>query len=264
MTYIIIFVAAFLVGFYLAGAVVIYRNIHSFSVEQYVKLSDITLSSDQNFYFRQMSDWANSNGFSYVGLFQFRTMGTAVWVNRENSSSLQLILYFHPQIPNNSLFFVLSTWFDHNIILETGNFRRHICLPVPPGCYVQDFSKKSIEEVWELHKESIRYLTDFGDVHLASFYSNLNGNIEQLSSIIRFNGSSFARNEHKYLSSLPLYPLRWVYWVFYRPFFWANKTIREQVEMGRLVLPQALPPDYEKYFDRWSPEKKNEENSLRS
>ncbi|MDR2114921.1 MAG: hypothetical protein LBP87_00915 [Planctomycetaceae bacterium] len=182
------------------------------------------------------------------------------WENAEKSSFLVQFTNY------NSPYFILETLLD-NISLCTGNMYDGMFLPQPPGVYVQHFPKKSLEELWELHDESIRYLTDYGNVHLIPFHPDLPwGNVSSTDSPAESQSSEFSafeivensgnRSLCNYIRSLPFYPFRWGYWHFYRRFFWVNKTIQKQVEMGRLVLPQHLPPDYEKYYVMWSPEEK--------
>ncbi|MDR2755386.1 MAG: hypothetical protein LBC20_06735, partial [Planctomycetaceae bacterium] len=123
-----------------------------------------------------------------------------------------------------------------------------------------------LEEIWELHNESIRYLTEQGNAHLIPFHPDFPwGNIpstdpfsEQKVLAFEVFQNSGSRSLSKYVRSFFLWSQWWLYWQFFRPFFWVNKTIQEQVEMRRLVLPQELPPDYEKYFVHWSPKKQSD------
>ncbi|MDR2170300.1 MAG: hypothetical protein LBP59_09175 [Planctomycetaceae bacterium] len=219
----------------------------------------ITLPSKQYHIFQQTDEWAKNNGFHYSGFFQlqFTPVIMVVWENAEKSSFLALVTNY------NSPSFILETLLD-NISLCTGNISDGIVSPQRPGCYVQHFPKKSLDELWKLHDESIRYLTEYGNVHLTPFHPDLWGkasstDLSATSQSLEFSAFEIDENSGNrslcnYIRSLPFYPLRWGYWHFYRRFFWVNKTIQEQVEMGRLFLPQHLPSGYEKYFVMWSPE----------
>ncbi|MDR2704475.1 MAG: hypothetical protein LBC02_01730, partial [Planctomycetaceae bacterium] len=222
------------------------------------KLKKQTLPIKQYRLFRQVDHWATENDFHYVGIFWGPGCLLAGWENPKTSSFLTQYLNF------NGLYLEFDTVFDNNIILETGNLRLGtISLPTPPSFYVQNFPKKSHEELWKLHNESIRYLMEQGNVHLTPFQQDLPwGNIPSIDPFAEqkplamevFQNSGF-RTIGKYIRSHFLLFLYIPFGSFYRPFFWVHKTIQEQVEMGRLVLPQELPPDYEKYFVRWSPKK---------
>lgn len=226
-----------------------------------VKLSEPALTQKQQLRFQQMNEWAIRNGFHHVGFFQMPSLILAGWENPEKSS--MLTQFFYPQNPDiKGLYFEISTLFDNNITLETGNAYDMMLLPVPPGNYLQSFPQKNPEEIFKIHNESIRYLTEYGGVRLTPFHPDLPWNNsltepseEQQPSAFEVDQNSGILSETKYLCSLLFYPLRAVYWYLWRRIFWVNKTIQEQVEMGRLVLPQELPPDYEKYHILWSPEK---------
>ncbi|MDR2115102.1 MAG: hypothetical protein LBP87_01850 [Planctomycetaceae bacterium] len=242
---------------YLFVAVIVGIQVYTFAITRCVKLPKLTLPPKLYRIFRQTDEWAEENGFHYVGIFRFQIMILAVWENPEKSTFLAQYLNF------NGPYFGFETLFDNNLYIETGNVRDGMLLPTFPGYYMQHFPKKSLEELWELHTESVRYLIEYGKIQQTPFRPDFPwGNIppadpfaeQQLLAFEIFQTTEI-RNLCKYLRSLSLFPLRWGYWYFYRRFFWVHKTIQEQVEMGRLVLPQELPPDYEKYFVRWSPKK---------
>jgi hypothetical protein len=227
-----------------------------------VKVTDSPILSPKLFdIFNQINIWAKENGFHYVGIFQINNNLFASWENPEKSSFLVQFLTV-----GNAAYFSIETILDKNIYVETGNVYFGLSLPCPPGAYLQMFPKKNIEEIWELHNKSIKYLTDFSGVHLTPFCPSLTwGNVlskkqigkksQPLASEIIQNSDN--QNLGRYVRSLFLFPIRFLYWTSLRQFFWANRTIEEQIEMRLLIPPQELPLDYEKYFVRWSPEEKS-------
>ncbi|MDR2170301.1 MAG: hypothetical protein LBP59_09180 [Planctomycetaceae bacterium] len=287
--YFFIVIGGVLLFLYLFFAIIVYYCIHSTVKTGFVKLLEPTLSPEENIRFQGVNGWADDNGFYHVGFFQIPFIpAIAGWENPEKSSFL--IQYFYPQNLNNvGIYFEFYTLFDNNLILETGNNRDGILLPVPAGYYMQQFPTgreiwqahkhpnnhpmlnallnlpmacKELEKIWELHNDSIRYLTEYGGVRLTPFHPNLTWDdvastdpaVETQSTAFEVFQNSCVYNICHYIRSLPFYPLRGFYWYFYRRNFWVNKTIQEQVEMGRLFLPQHLPSGYEKYFVMWSPE----------
>ncbi|MDR2761498.1 MAG: hypothetical protein LBB88_02720 [Planctomycetaceae bacterium] len=266
----------------LIGMIFFAIRIYFHSISRCVKLQECLLSSCENKIFQKADEWACSNGFHFVGIFRFRLLLFAGWENPEKSSILIQKLNFFGN------YFEIDTLLDNKICVETGNLSDEIILPSPPGFYIQQFSKKSLDETWELHNKAIQYLTEFGGVHLTPFCPDLKwGNLpstdpllchtlkilrsskwtkkdinktlaESEPSAVEILCNSFYRSRTKYIRSLYFFPLRWLfYWSFYRWIFCFNKTIQEQIEKRQLVLPQELSIDYEKYFIRWSPKKKS-------
>jgi tetratricopeptide (TPR) repeat protein len=218
----------------------------------------LTLPVKQYRLFRQTDDWATENGFHYVGMFTVPRSLLGGWENPETSSSMTLYLNF------GSFYLEFNTVCDNNIVLETGNLRfGTLLLPLPPGFYVQHFPKKRLEELWELHNEAVQYLTEEGGAHLTPFCPDLPwGNIpstdlfaEQKPSAFETMQTSGIRTINKYIYRHFLLFLYTPFCCFYRPFFWIHKTIQKQVEMGRFVLPQELPPNFGEQFIHWSPKK---------
>ncbi|MDR2755781.1 MAG: hypothetical protein LBC20_08760, partial [Planctomycetaceae bacterium] len=163
----------FSIGIVLAVAAVIYAIVTVFfcimvywaAFARCKKLPKLILPSKQHLLFCQTDNWAENNGFHYVGIFQVPMASLAVWENPETSS------FFVQYLSFNGSYFEFGTLFDNNIYLETGNLLFGLLTyPTLPGFYVQHFPKKSLEEIWELHNESIRYLTEQGNAHLIPFH----------------------------------------------------------------------------------------------
>ncbi|MDR1486013.1 MAG: hypothetical protein LBT09_14490 [Planctomycetaceae bacterium] len=236
---------------YIVFTIIFRILVYWFVITRCKKLLKLILRHKQHRLFQKTDKWAEENGFHYIGIFQVPLSFLAGWENPKTSSFLVQYLNF------NTPYFEIDTLFDNNICLETGNLRfGTISFPTPSGFYVQHFPQKSLEKLWELHNESIRYLTEQGNAHLTPFRPDLPwGNIPSTNSFSEQKMLAFEVFQNtgfRTMSKFFLWSQRWFYLQFYRPFFWVNKTIQEQVEMGRLVLPQELPSDYEKYFVRWS------------
>ncbi len=242
---------------YLVTAFVVAVQIYSFSISRLVRIPKLIVSTKRRLIFSETDLWAEENGFHYVGLFRIQVVLLAVWENPEKSTFLAQYLNFEGP------FFEIETAFDKNISLTTGNVRDGMLMPFPRGNYTQSFPKKSLEELWERHLEAERYLTETGGAHLTPYCSELPwGNVHPEDpfekpgpSAVEISLTSGVRTQAKHVRSLLLWPLRWPYWYFVRRFTWVHKTIKEQVEMGRLALPLELPPDYEEKIVRWPPKK---------
>jgi len=243
---------------HLVTAVVLAMQVYSLSISRFVPLKKLTLTDKQHLLFLQADAWAKRHGFHYVGIFRFQILCIAAWENPERCTFLGQYLSF------NGPFYEIDTNFDDNLAVCTGNVRDGALFPMPPSNYTQQFPKKSLEELWELHLEAQRYLEETGNARLTPYspkypWGNVafgNEGSPSMPTAMEIVQNSGVRTQAKYVRSLFLWPLRWPYWYFYRRFFWVNKTIQEQIKMDRLVLPQELPPDYQIHVIPWLPKPK--------
>lgn len=239
---------------YLFVAFIVLLQVYSFCVCRMVHVDSPNVSPTQRQNFYRLDAWAKANGFRFVGIYRFQALVLAAWESPEKSSLLGQYLNM------KGCLFEIDTYFDNHITLNTGNVRDGIMIPFPPGCYVQQFPNMNIEEIWKLHLDAVQCLREH-DVTLTPYKPEIpwdvkpseESDLAQPTSVeVVQNGS--IRTQGRYVRSLWFWFFRWPLWYYCRRYFWVNKTIREQIDMGRLDPPEGLPVDYEERFITWPPQ----------
>ncbi|MEN9572202.1 MAG: hypothetical protein RL514_57 [Verrucomicrobiota bacterium] len=160
--------------------------------------------------------WARANGFQWAGAFRF--------------SNILVLGWQHPL--QERFFCIYSTGvvtvcefisgFEDDTRLTTSNMRDSFFLPSRPGVFKQAFLNRSYEAIWKIHCETEVYLHEAGGRRVArrtlSFAQSL------INSMVR---------QMKYVRSLPLWPLRSVWWYCVNRYTKPNRPAREVYSMLR-------------------------------
>jgi hypothetical protein len=119
---------------YFVVTVIFHILVYWFVITRCKKLLKLILPPKRHLFFRKTDNWAEENDFHYIGIFQTPRSFLAVWENPKISSFL--VQYLNFKIP----YFEITTLFDNNICLETGNLRfGTISFPTPPGLLRKQF-----------------------------------------------------------------------------------------------------------------------------
>lgn len=179
-------------------------------------------------YLREHGPWATEQGFDrYLGTFVVRLPAgaclIAAWQHRLRPT------YFCPYAAANKVFHDFVTLFSENRSLTTTNTRDGQFLPKAPGRYMQTFTGLSLDELLNRHAASEQFLLTQGRILERPVSWTFE---EALSASLASQGA--------YIRSLPLWPLRAVYWFLVRKRRLHNKTIEEQHQLGLIRLPHEL------------------------
>jgi hypothetical protein len=179
-------------------------------------------------------EWAKSNGFEYIGSYKMSLpiANNHIWAWRRTDRPTFFCRYLI-QVKNDSkVAHELVTDFANNVSLSTADTNFANSQPHRGGSYVQGFTGISLDEEWNLHIEAENYLIDKGAAKLEAKDANFeNDFIKDI------------RRHANYIQSLPLWPLRGIYWYFIRRRLYSNKSIRVQHEKGMTRLPNELKKD---------------------
>ena len=163
--------------------------------------------------------WAQRNDFEHVGYFKLSTYFFSAWQHTQRPTFL-----CHYVLPKNAIEFI--TVFDDNITFSTVSNASWHDSPQFPGYYVQTFSQKEPQPLWHQHIQMENYLMDVGKAELV----HLDLTCQDCLNYYLGKQTSFIR-------SIPLWPIRALYWAFVRKNKWHNKSIKTQHELGMIRLP---------------------------
>ncbi len=169
---------------------------------------------------REHTDWADREGFDWVGAYVFegmQRMFVAAWLHREYP--VYFCIYHHPQTETTVYDFV--SLYEGDRGLTTGNTADAVFIPQPPDSYVQAFTDKTLDELWDMHLVSEQYVLD--RLHLQP--KRIDKPFDQV--VI-----GAIRKQMGYVQSMVFWPLRTAWWYFVRRGQRVNLTIEQQAQKG--------------------------------
>ncbi len=247
-------IPAVIVGIYLFFSLLNGIQFWVLSRSRLTRVPKLTVTGKMHRIFLESDAWAKGHDFHYVGLFRYGGIVIGVWENPERCSFLAQYFF------GNAGLYDFGTDFEHHLSVDTNNIRFGAMTPFPPWCYVQILPKHKLDDLWTQHLETVRYLTEQGACLTPFMPERPWGNIRKadpfsepqpLAAEVALNTGN--GTVCRYVRSLPLWPHRWPYWWFVRPFLCVNKTVRDQIERGWSVPPRELPPDYLDEIVYWPP-----------
>lgn len=188
----------------------IYLQVRKMSEPEKMMWRPEGLSADKQELLLQHKDWLAANNFQYLTIFQFGSIQVAVFqqVNTQRFFSFN----FHQQLSHD-----LVTLFDDVNGLTTATNNNVGMFPVPPGSYKQGFPDASVEEAWRRHLEAEAYLIrKFGIVQRPLTLTYEQGVLEGI------------RQHMNYVRSIPLWPVRSLYWYAVMRKRMANRSVQQQ------------------------------------
>lgn len=184
--------------------------------------------------------WASQNGFRFDGNFYMPLSATETFISlwRHSQDPGFFCDYLsRPRRPKNNdkpdaaakRVFDLVTVFENDRGLTTSNTKDGQLLPPAPGNYKQTFSTDDLDDLYQRHQQAVEYLVNTGGAGLGA----CDKPAEQvlLDSI---------RETTQYIRSLPLWPIRGIYWYLVRQKLRHNLSIQQQHEKGKIKLPNEL------------------------
>ncbi|WDE96348.1 hypothetical protein PQO03_11570 [Lentisphaera profundi] len=139
---------------------------------------------------------------------QLATM--VLWRNKS-----QVILY---TLPDNSI--TIETELSNSYSLTTYNNQASTNTPMPENYFREVYPKIPLKELIEKHKNSLDCIKTKKEIF------PLDDTSEQNIKLNLFKGSL---QIHKYVKSIPLYPLKAILWFYYYPFFNRYPSIESQL-----------------------------------
>lgn len=178
------------------------------------------------------SQWAQENGFAFVGNFAMKVgiaeTSMAIWRCSERPSFFCRYTAQAGNIVQTSFDFV--TIFDGDIMLTTNDKADSQMLPQAPRHYLQSFSAVSLDQQWCQHVQMENYLMDAGGALLV-----------QLNKAFEDCFIDTVRKQVEYVRSLSFWPLRGIYWFFVRRKLRHNLSIQAQHDKGLIMMPSEMP-----------------------
>jgi hypothetical protein len=169
---------------------------------------------------REHVDWATREGFDVVGTYTvdaMQRMFVAAWLH--NEYPVYFCIYYHAQTETTVYDFV--SLYEGDRGLTTGSTADAVFIPQPPDSYVQAFTDKTLDELWDLHLVSEQYVLN--QLRLAP--KRIDRPFEQV--VI-----GAIHKQMGYVQSLPFWPLRTAWWYFVRRGRIVNLTIEQQQRKG--------------------------------
>ena len=120
------------------------------------------------------------------------------------------------------MFFDFVTYFTDDTALTTSNSRDAFFLPGRPGSYKQAFPNGNFDELWKLHTEAEAYSRE-----------NYSRSASPASLAFAETLIKAMTRQMKHVRSLPLWPLRSVWWYCVNRFTKPNRPVRELYSMTR-------------------------------
>lgn len=180
------------------------------------------------------NEWAKSNGFEYVGSYRMRAgvANAEIWAWRRTDRPTFLCKYMVRAGNASKTSYDLMTEFADEVSITTCNTKDGSSMPLVPGAYMQSFSPIDFDGRWQKHIEAENYLMDYGGARL-----EMNDTPFEQAFI------DAIRRQTDYIRTLPLWPVRGMYWFFIRKHLLHNKSLQTQHEKGMIKLPNELVGD---------------------
>lgn len=169
---------------------------------------------------REHQAWAQGEGFEWVGAYSLEAMQrmfVAAW--RHHEYPMYFCIYHQPQTETTAYDFV--SLYEGDRAMTTGNTADAVFIPQPPDSYVQAFTGKTLDELWDQHLVSEEYV--LGKLRLEP--QRIDKPFEQ--AVI-----GAIHKQMGYVQSLPFWMLRSAWWYFVRRGKRVNLTIEQQAQKG--------------------------------
>lgn len=171
---------------------------------------------------RVAREWAQQNDFKFMGYYLFQAnVFIAAWQREDRP------MFFCYYLAQNKKLSDLVTLFGNEVSLTTGSSMDGQFFPLPENKYMQSFSRLHFDDLWDRHVAMENYLIDEGGAELVEL------DLDFQESILKA-----IQDQMKYVRSIPLWPLRGLWWFAVRRFRWHNLTIRQQREKDWIRLPK--------------------------
>lgn len=125
--------------------------------------------------------------------------------------------------------FDFVTYFEMGHTLTTGSTLDASLFPLKEGRYQQTFNFIDMDDLLQKHAQAVVYLKNYGQARLGVIDKPVEDYILEA-----------LHSSMEYVWSLPLWPVRGVYWYFIRRHLWHNLTIQRQHEKGKIRLPNEI------------------------
>lgn len=171
---------------------------------------------------RQYDEWAKEEGFEWVGGYLIEA-GSRIFIGawQHAEKSVYFCVYCHAM----GEAFDLVTYFSEGVTLTTGSTKDSQLLPPPPGEFMQAFPGKTHAELWEKHL--------LAEAFLASKL-NVSPTPEHMPFDQVFTEAAHRQVDH--VRSIPLWPVRAVYWFLVRRSRMSGRSIQDQHEAGCIEI----------------------------
>lgn len=166
------------------------------------------------------NDWAEQNGFQFLGSYQVTALGTAYVAAWERVGEPT---YFCVYCMGDKVARDFVTILNGDGGLTTGNSADALLFPAAPGEYKQTFPGTLAEEQWERHLAAIEFLKQHRHATIRSRFRSFD--------------EAFAegvRGPAAYVMTLFLWPLRAPYWYFVRRSRMRGKPVEQLIQEGWL------------------------------
>lgn len=190
--------------------------------------------SDQFRYAAEHQPWAKEQGFTWIGAYRLGaaggstaelkraglpTMFIAAWEHSEEPS--YFLIYCH----GSNSYYDFVTLFSEGASVTSGSTKDALTIPSHADAFVQAFSGLACDELWEKHREAEVYVMQARGCRKQPLTASLDEYM--LSAIGR---------QMEHVRSLPLWPLRGIYWFVVRRNTLINRSIEEQHRSGTIAL----------------------------
>lgn len=172
--------------------------------------------------------WARSHAFRFIGSFEVRMsiIRSKVFSWRHETSPTFFCVYL---VGDDNRDFDFVTEFENDVSLTTGSGAGGQMFSRPPTSYLETLPGRSLFDLWAAHEDSIAFLEQLGGA------------------VVRREAPPFVesfvkacRQQMEFVSQIPFYPLRGLYWFLIRKWRFKNVSIRRQSERGWIRLPREL------------------------
>jgi len=225
------------IGLFVSAVIIVITVVSVLSLRNGLPLTPVAPEEDH--------DWAEAVAthagiarqwdFEFLGCYVTQQAGVKAFIAAWKHSRRPT--YFCVYVFPGTMAYDFATVFDDDRGLTTGSTMDGQFLPHRPGHYTQTFSGCEAEELFNRHAVAEQYL-------IAS------GRMEQHTDPLPFEErlSREATLQAAYIRSLPLWPLRALYWYLLKKRGLHNKSI-DQLHQERLIrLPHE--PGFKEFFSR--------------
>ncbi len=201
-------------GIIAVTAIQVYQHVKRMLAQPDLLLSDETERAARHFLPADVLFFIDSKGFQFTRAYVFHNTRFALWTLPDGAPPSR---HFALLRASTTKCFEFQTDFSDEQSLTTGMNTSSGLFPRPWGVFAQSFPRSSVQQLWASHLEGERFLTE---------HARLKAQPCRLPPEERYrNGVVTLLN---YVASLPLWPLRGVYWYFVKRFLTHNRPIWEQ------------------------------------
>lgn len=162
------------------------------------------------------SSWPKENGFRPVGVFRalnlFGTPKVVAWQHEDEATWLCAYILPEGQFQIDFVSQLGDNW------LTTGTTKDGHLFPSAEGKYIQTFTVKTADELWDLHNDAVEYLEDNRNVRVTTDNVDFAHTLE-----------TALKKQHAHITSIPLWFLRIPWWYFTRRNRLHGRTVEQQI-----------------------------------